>query len=105
MKHKPLSPADDAAQARSAYRATHEKDVIARLHRVEGQMRGLILMIEAGRPCEDVAMQMKAARKALDKTFYRMMVCSMIEAAQAPAMGAQGMANLERSARLLEKLA
>jgi CsoR family transcriptional regulator, copper-sensing transcriptional repressor len=105
MKNKPLLPVDEAAQARSAYRAVHEKDVIARLRRIEGQMRGLVQMIEAGRPCEDVAMQMKASRKALDKTFYRMMVCSMIEAAQAPAMGMQGMANLERSARLLEKLA
>ena len=57
----------------SAYRTEHQRDVVNRLKRIEGQVRGLIDMVESGRPCEDVAQQMSAARKAMEKTFYRMM--------------------------------
>ncbi|MCU0958302.1 MAG: metal-sensitive transcriptional regulator, partial [Hydrogenophaga sp.] len=64
----------------SAYRSEHQRDVINRLKRIEGQVRGLIDMVESGRSCEDVAQQMSAARKAMDKAFYRMMACSVMEA-------------------------
>ena len=43
-------------------------------------MRGLVEMIQSGRSCEDVALQMSAARKAMDKAFYRMMACTVMEA-------------------------
>ncbi len=89
----------------SAYRAEHEKEAITRLRKIEGQMRGLVQMIESGRSCEDIATQMTAARKALDKTFYRMMVCSMIEAAHSSDSKEKTVIDIERSAKLLEKLA
>jgi len=88
----------------SAYRAEHEKEAITRLRKIEGQMRGLVQMIESGRTCEDIATQMTAARKALDKTFYRMMVCSMIEAAHSSDSKEITVVEIERSAKLLEKL-
>lgn len=101
---------DDAAQAPavaaapepiSAHRAQHQRDVSNRLRRIEGQVRALVQMIEDGRPCEDIAQQMAAARKALDKAFYRMMACSMMEAAASADAGN----DLERSTRILEKYA
>jgi CsoR family transcriptional regulator, copper-sensing transcriptional repressor len=95
----------EASAVKSAYRAEHEKEAITRLRKIEGQVRGLVLMIESGRPCEDIATQMTAARKALDKAFYRMMVCSMIEAAHASDNREKTVSDIERSARLLEKLA
>ncbi|MDA3919728.1 MAG: metal-sensing transcriptional repressor [Salinisphaera sp.] len=49
--------------------------LIRRLKRVEGQVRGLQAMIERDAECEDVAVQMSAARKALDRTFYNMLSC------------------------------
>ncbi|MDN5937079.1 MAG: metal-sensing transcriptional repressor [Salinisphaera sp.] len=57
--------------------ATHRKELITRLRRVEGQLRGIQSMIEREDDCETVAQQMTAARKALDRTFYHMLSCVM----------------------------
>lgn len=52
-------------------------DIMNRLKRAEGQLRGVQRMIEEGQPCIDVASQMAAVRKALDSTYVRMTVCFM----------------------------
>ena len=52
-------------------------DLLNRLKRAEGQLRGLQRMIEEGQPCLDIASQMAAVRKALDSTYVRMTVCFM----------------------------
>lgn len=48
---------------------THEthSDIIKRLRRAAGQLNSIVEMIESGRPCEDVAMQMQALEKAIVK--------------------------------------
>ncbi|TNF58135.1 MAG: metal-sensitive transcriptional regulator [Burkholderiales bacterium] len=89
----------------SVYRSEHQRDVVNRLKRIEGQVRGLIDMVEAGRPCEDVAQQMSAARKAMDKAFYRMMACSVMEAVTTTESEVDTFREVERSARILEKYA
>jgi len=83
----------------------NQRDVINRLKRIEGQIRGLIEMVEAERSCEDVAQQMSAARKAMDKAFYRMMACSMVEAVSSSALETSALRDVERSTRILEKYA
>ncbi|CAN7291724.1 metal-sensing transcriptional repressor [Pararhizobium sp. LjRoot235] len=40
-------------------------DIIKRLKRAEGHLRGVIAMIEARRPCVDVAQQLHAVEKAI----------------------------------------
>jgi DNA-binding FrmR family transcriptional regulator len=50
-------------------------DILNRLKRAEGQLRGVQRMIEEGEPCLKVAQQLSAVRKALDSTFVRMTVC------------------------------
>ncbi|CAI2935577.1 metal-sensing transcriptional repressor [Aminobacter sp. P9b] len=40
-------------------------DTLKRLKRAEGHLRGIIAMIEAGRPCLDVAQQLHAVEKAV----------------------------------------
>jgi len=52
-------------------------DVLTRLRRAEGQIRGVQRMIEAGEPCLKIAQQFSAVRKALDSTYMRMTVCFM----------------------------
>lgn len=52
-------------------------DLLNRLKRAEGQLRGIQRMIEEGQPCQDIASQMAAVRKALDSTYVRMTVCYM----------------------------
>lgn len=44
--------------------ASH-KDQVKRLSRIEGQVRGIVKMIEEERYCVDVLVQMKAVRSAL----------------------------------------
>jgi CsoR family transcriptional regulator, copper-sensing transcriptional repressor len=52
-------------------------ELLNRLKRAEGQLRGIQRMIEQGEPCLDIASQMAAVRKALDSTYVRMTVCYM----------------------------
>jgi len=52
-------------------------ELLNRLKRAEGQLRGVQRMIEEGSPCLDIASQMAAVRKALDSTYVRMTVCFM----------------------------
>jgi len=42
--------------------------VINRLKRIEGQMRGLIKMIEEDKSCEEILIQIGSAKTALHKT-------------------------------------
>jgi DNA-binding FrmR family transcriptional regulator len=53
----------------------HKAQVLARLKRAEGQVRGVIQMVEREDDCERVAQQLSAARSALDRAFYEMMAC------------------------------
>jgi CsoR family transcriptional regulator, copper-sensing transcriptional repressor len=57
--------------------ASARTDLLNRLKRAEGQLRGVQRMIEEGQPCLDIAGQMAAVRKALDSTYVRMTVCFM----------------------------
>ena len=59
------------------------KDLLNRLKRAEGQLRGIQRMIEAGDACLDIASQMAAVRKALDSAYVRMTVCFMQQELQA----------------------
>ena len=46
---------------------SHDPKLIARLHRVEGQVRGISKMVADGRYCIDVLTQLRAVRAALAK--------------------------------------
>ena len=56
---------------------TARTDLLNRLKRAEGQLRGVQRMIEAGDSCLAIAGQMAAVRKALDAAYVRMTVCFM----------------------------
>ncbi|MBP8270704.1 MAG: metal-sensing transcriptional repressor [Sphaerotilus sp.] len=56
---------------------TSRTDLLNRLKRAEGQLRGIQRMVEEGEPCLDIASQMSAVRKALDSAYVRMTVCFM----------------------------
>lgn len=92
-------------QGNHGARTEHQREVINRLKRIEGQVRGLIEMVDNSRPCEDVAQQMSAARKAMDKAFYRMMACTVMEAVSESATEVDTFREVERSTRILEKYA
>lgn len=67
----PISADPDVALREAAYR----DELVKRLRRAEGQLRGVVRMIEAGEDCLPVAQQLTAVRKALDAALSRMTVC------------------------------
>ncbi|MER6535839.1 metal-sensitive transcriptional regulator [Streptomyces sp. 900105755] len=46
------------------------KSVLNRLRRAQGQISGVIRMIEEGRDCEEVVTQLAAASRALDRAGF-----------------------------------
>ena len=80
--------------------AEAKKAMDARLARIEGQVRALRRMIGEDEACEDIAQQLSAARKALDRAFYEMVSC-MIRGE----LPAGNQARSERAGRVAELLA
>lgn len=54
-----------------------KKRLLARLSRVEGQLRGIQKMISEDEECERIAQQLAAARGALDKAFADQISCAV----------------------------
>ena len=85
--------------------AARRRKVAARLARVAGQVRALKLMVESGADCEQIAVQMSAARRALDRAFYEMLACSLLTQLDANADENTIRASTSELARLLAKYA
>ena len=66
---------------------TARADLLNRLRRAEGQLRGVQRLIEEGNDCMTIAGQLNAVRKALDSTYARMAVC-FVEQELGAAVGA-----------------
>jgi DNA-binding FrmR family transcriptional regulator len=54
-----------------------QTDILNRLRRAEGQIRGIQRMVEEGASCLKIGQQFSAVRSALDSTYLRMTVCYM----------------------------
>lgn len=78
-----------------------KEEVLARLRRVEGQVRGLQRMIEERRGCEDIITQLTAARAALDKVALLVLKQHLRECLRNPDLREQ---NLEKAMELLFRL-
>jgi DNA-binding FrmR family transcriptional regulator len=48
----------------------HQRDVLARLKRIEGQLRGIRKMIEEPRPCIAILQQLAAAEAAIGRVSH-----------------------------------
>lgn len=46
----------------------YDKSSIHRLKRIEGQIKGVLGMMEQGKDCRDVVTQLSAVRNAIDRT-------------------------------------
>lgn len=51
--------------------------VLNRLRRAQGQLAGVIAMIEAGRDCKDVVTQLAAVSRALDRAGFKIVAGGM----------------------------
>jgi DNA-binding FrmR family transcriptional regulator len=64
-----------------ALTALQKKDLLHRLARIEGQLRGvqkLIALADQPSDCDAVAQQMAAARKALDRAFVQLLTSCIV---------------------------
>jgi DNA-binding FrmR family transcriptional regulator len=52
-------------------------DIIKRLRRIEGQIRGLQKMVEDGRDCNDTLTQFAAADRALSRAGFKFLSATM----------------------------
>ena len=51
--------------------------VLNRLRRAQGQLAGVIAMIESGRDCQDVVTQLAAVSRALDRAGFKIVAGGM----------------------------
>jgi DNA-binding FrmR family transcriptional regulator len=51
--------------------------VLNRLRRAQGQLAGVIAMIETGRDCKDVVTQLAAVSRALDRAGFKIVASGM----------------------------
>lgn len=65
--------------------------IVNRLRRAEGQLAGVIRMLEAGQGCRDVIPQLAAVSKALDRAGFAMVASGLRECVSHP--GADGSAD------------
>ena len=83
--NKPQSAkAQSALSTTSTLSADDMRAITSRLRRAEGQVRAVARLIEEGEPCDVVAQQLTAARRALDRTFYEMVGCAVRHGQIAP---------------------
>ena len=92
-------PADTQTPARG-YTASKEQ-LLKRLRRIEGQVRGIEGMVEDDRYCIDVLTQISAVQAALDKVALGL----LDEHTQHCVMGATGDKRVERTDELMSAVA
>jgi len=80
-------------------------DVIKRLRRAEGQIRGVIGMLEDGRDCADVVTQLAAVSRALDRAGFKVIASGLQQCMTAADDGRDQTADLERMEKLFLSLA
>jgi DNA-binding FrmR family transcriptional regulator len=56
-------------------------EVLTRLRRAQGQLAGVIAMVQDGRECRDVVIQLAAVSKALDRAGFKMVATGLRECA------------------------
>ena len=56
-------------------------EVLHRLRRAQGQLAGVIAMVEGGRECRDVVTQLAAVSKALDRAGFKIVANGLRECA------------------------
>jgi DNA-binding FrmR family transcriptional regulator len=75
-------------------------EVLNRLRRAQGQLAGVISMIEQGRNCKDIVIQLAAVSRAIDRAGFKIVATGLRECAT----GVQSGDDTPMSEAELEKL-
>ncbi|MEA3501250.1 MAG: metal-sensitive transcriptional regulator [Actinomycetota bacterium] len=83
---------------------TEVHDILTRLRRVEGQIRGIQGMLVEGRDCSDVITQFSASMRALEHAGYKYFAATMAMCATDPEQAAREGYNPKRLEKLFMQL-
>ena len=83
---------------------TEVHDILTRLRRVEGQIRGIQGMLVEGRDCSDVITQFSASMRALEHAGYKYFAATMAVCATDPEQAAREGYNPKRLEKLFMQL-
>lgn len=79
---------------------TDTEALLARLRRIEGQIRGIHRMVSEDRMCEDVLTQLMAARSGLDQVGLLIMDQHLENCLMADLPANEGLRNLQSALRM-----
>lgn len=79
--------------------------VLNRLRRAQGQLAGVIAMIEDGRDCKDVVTQLAAVSKALDRAGFKIVATGLRECLTDTGEGERAPMSIEELEKLFLALA
>lgn len=80
-------------------------DLLKRLRRVEGQLRGIQQMLVDGRECRDVVTQISAASKALDQAGFKLVASGLTYCLNNPEQAAEEGYDIDDVQKMFMKLA
>lgn len=80
-------------------------DLLKRLRRIEGQVRGIQRMLLDGRECRDVVTQISAASNALDQAGFKLVASGLTYCLNDPERAAAEGYDLEEVQKMFMKLA
>lgn len=64
----------------------YDQKVINRLKRIEGQIKGIIKMMEEDKDCKDVVTQMSASRSAIDRAIGVVVSANLVDCIHNPGL-------------------
>ncbi|MBR7743964.1 metal-sensitive transcriptional regulator [Phycicoccus sp. BSK3Z-2] len=70
--------------------------VVKRLKRAQGQIGGILKMIEDGRDCQDVVTQLAAVSKALDRAGFAVIATGLKQCITDPEAGEMDVESMEK---------
>ena len=80
-------------------------EVVKRLRRIEGQLGGIIRMLDEQRDCADIVTQLSAASRALDRAGFKLLASGMRQCLSAGADGEPELMSVEQMEKLFLSLA
>jgi DNA-binding FrmR family transcriptional regulator len=80
-------------------------DIVKRLRRIEGQIRGIQQMLTDGRECRDVVTQISAASRALDQAGFKLVASGLTYCLAHPQDAARDGYSIDEVQKMFMKLA
>ena len=81
------------------------RDVVNRLRRIQGQVAGIVAMIEDGRDCSDIVVQVAAVSRAVDRSGFKIISAQLRACEAARASGQEPQVSPEQLERMFLSLA